>query len=100
MTSPDQSTNTDSQELIQINLTWGSEQHLETVHINQLKLVFSGAEFYLTFGELVPPLLNQQDLPTSIEVLPRVRLAISPAAMKGMAEVIFNETRRFIKEDE
>jgi len=77
------------QEMVQIPLRWASTANLETIYVNHLVITHAGAEFYLVFGELpMPPSLNPTEMPEFVEIMPKVRLAISPQAMKNIARVI------------
>jgi len=74
---------------VQVRLKWGSSEGLETVYVNHLHITHAGSEFYLVFGELtMPVLIGEQEVPEELEIVPKVRLAISPEAMRSVARAI------------
>jgi len=82
-------------------LRWTLSEDLETLYANHFLITYTGTEFYLVFGELVPPFvidtLNLQDLPDFVEIKPVVRLAISAEAMEKIAEAINRNLGRNLK---
>lgn len=79
-------------ELIQVEVGWPRDDSLETVYVNQLAILHTGNEFYLTFGELIPPnvAIVGNDMPSRIDITPKVRLAINQLALEKMIEVLNN----------
>jgi hypothetical protein len=81
-------------------LRWANG-NIDTQYVNHLMITFTDTEFYLTFGEVVPPIVidgqPMADLPDFVEVKPVVRLAISPAAMVKVAQTIDRQVERFIE---
>lgn len=81
---------------ITIALRWAPNESLPTLYANQLFISHAGGEFYLVFGEVVPPagLVDASSVPEYLEVKPVARLAISPTTMIRMAEVISQNVAR------
>lgn len=85
---------------VQVRLTWGSGKDLVTVYVNHMTITHAGPEFYLTFGELpLPAFMDAKDIPDELEITPKVRLAISPDAMKTIARVIQENLEKFIEKE-
>src|SRR5437868_13414651 len=61
-----------------------------TAYANQLYVTFTGREFYLVFGELLIPLLtgNKESMPSSLQIRPVLKIAITPDSMIDFAKVI------------
>ena len=86
------------QDTVQVPLKWGSGEHLDTVYVNHLSISGAGAEFYLVFGELVMPVsLRPEEIPRTLEIVPKVRLAVTPEAMRNMARVMQEIVERLPK---
>jgi hypothetical protein len=57
----------------EVRLHWGSDKDLSTLHVNHVIINHSGDEFYVTFGELYPPLFTDpEDIPDDVEIHPKV----------------------------
>lgn len=81
-----------------VALQWPQRDDLPTIYANQLFISHAGAEFYLLFGEAVPPVIwDPASVPETIEVKPVARLAISPTAMIRMNEVINQNVARLLR---
>jgi len=88
---------------VTIPVEWPDTVDLPAVYANQLHIQHTGNEFFLTFGELQPPIVvgseeeRQEKLGTipAITVRPVAKIAISPPAMMGMADVIRENVERF-----
>lgn len=82
-------------------LRWTMPEDLKTLYANHFLITYSGTEFYLVFGELVPPFIadeaNLADLPDFVEIKPVVRLAISAEAMEKIADAINRNLGKNIK---
>ncbi len=90
----------DHPDAIAVRLKWGSAKDLVTIYINHMTITHAGPEFYLTFGELpLPAFSDAKDVPEELEITPKVRLAVSPDAMKAMARVIQENLEKFIGKD-
>jgi hypothetical protein len=89
----------DSQsELIQLKMHWGPTTDLETIYVNHMAITHSGPEFYLIFGELPMPLvLGEGEIPDELEIIPKVRLAITPLQMKNMSEAIYENCQKYLE---
>jgi hypothetical protein len=94
---PSQEDEEDSRTLV---LRW-APGNVDTKYVNHLMITFTDTEFYLTFGEVVPPVVIDgqplADLPDFVEVTPVVRLAVSPAAMLKVAQTIDRQVGRFVE---
>lgn len=74
---------------VQVRVKWGSPEGLETIYVNHLFVTHAGSEFYLIFGELTPPHIAEGErFPKELIITPRVRLSITPDAMKAISVVI------------
>lgn len=90
----------DHPDAIAVRLKWGSAKDLVTIYVNHMTIIHAGPEFYLTFGELpLPAFLDAKDVPEELEITPKVRLAVSPEAMKAIARVIQENLEKFIGKD-
>ena len=93
--------------VFQVEIKWASDEGLETIYVNHMKVTHGGPEFYLLFGELPWPIvLTGDEIPSDLTVIPKVRLAISPAQMKSFADALsvnvanYTEKREAIKDDD
>jgi len=85
---------------VPVRLKWGSTKDLVTIYVNHMTITHAGTEFYLTFGELpVPAFMNAKDVPEELEITPKVRLAISPEAMKAIVRVIQENLESFMRKE-
>src|SRR3972149_5297580 len=81
---------------VSVPVQWGIPDSLPTVYANQLIITHAGSEFYLIFGELVPPtILGEGNLPEKVDIKPVAKVAVSPEAMLRFAEVIASNVKRF-----
>ncbi len=88
---------------VTIPVEWPDTVDLPAVYANQLHIQHTGNEFFLTFGELQPPIVvgseeeRQEKLGAipAITVRPVAKIAISPPAMMAMADVIRENVDRF-----
>jgi hypothetical protein len=87
-------------ESVQIPLVWAPQGHLTTAYANHLAITQTDTEFYLVFGELVPPaILKDFPAPAKVEITPVTRLVISKPAMYRILEVL-NKNVRMSKGDD
>ena len=76
-------------DVIPVPLVWDTTDNLETIYINHAAIVHNGPEYFLIFGELAMPIIkSDKDIPDAIHIKPKVRLAISPAQFKVIADLI------------
>ena len=80
---------------VEVKVRWKDFRDLKTTYANQLLVTHAGKEFYLVFGELVPPAPGG-DMPECVEIEPLVRIAVSPGAMLDIAKAIQDNMRRFV----
>ena len=91
----------DKGKMVQVRLKWGSAEDLDTIYVNHLNITHSGPEFYLTFGELpLPPIMSEEEISQELEIKPVVRLAITPDAMKSIANAIQINMERYLLVEE
>ena len=85
---------------VRVRLKWSSPKDLITIYVNHMTITHAGTEFYLIFGELpVPAFMDVKDVPEELEIIPKVRLAISPDAMQAIARVIQENLEGFVKKE-
>lgn len=94
---------TERNERLEFRLTWVSNTDLRTIYANHFYISHAGEEFYLTFGELVPPVAPNESteemrkrIGDTLEIVPLVRLAITPSAMLKIAEAIRTNVTTYI----
>lgn len=82
---------------VRIPIKWQSpDDETFTVYANQLVISNAGPQFYLLFGEVVPPLTTEQaDLPKELPVNVVARIAVAPEAMIEMAKAIHENVTRY-----
>lgn len=76
--------------VIQIPIEWGDHtKTCETIYVNNCKVSYTGKEFYLLLGETIAPMvLAGENYPERIEIVPKVRLAISENTMKDFVKIL------------
>ena len=93
-------TDVDSGTPVQIPLNWDTAEDIQTVYANQMSIIHTPLEFYLTFGELtLPPDFGIAAPPNQLTIKPRVRLAISPDAMRNMMNVMQENFDKFLEKN-
>ncbi|NOR04746.1 MAG: hypothetical protein GQ575_00360 [Deltaproteobacteria bacterium] len=76
---------------------WGDVTKAPTVYANQLLISHMGSEFYLIFGEISAIFHGgKEQLPESLEIQPRVKIAITRKNMIAFAKVIQQNTQDFL----
>jgi len=79
----------DKPEGFKARLRWGSAKELETFYVNHISVTRTENEYYIIFGELPMPIITLGERPPEeLEIIPKVRLAISPGAMESIVGVI------------
>jgi hypothetical protein len=81
---------------IKVPMRWGPHDDLQTTYANHLLITHGGKEFYLVFGEAVPP-TSMDEVPEYVRIEPVARIAVSPETMLGFAEVIHTNVRGFLR---
>jgi len=76
---------------------WGDVTQAPTIYANQLLFSYTGSEFYLVFGEIsaIFP-VGKEQLPESLEIQPRVKIAITRKNMVAFANLIQQNTQDFL----
>lgn len=65
--------------------------------MNNALITHAGPQFYILFGELVPPIVtSSRHLPDQIVVEPRARIAMAPEAMLDFARALQDSVERFL----
>ncbi len=83
--------------VIQVALHWKEDPNLQTIYVNQMSITHTGPEFYLVFGELVmPAIVPPGNFPDELEIVPKVRLAITPAQMEVISDVIAQNVQGYL----
>jgi hypothetical protein len=86
--------------IVEVKLRWESDEDLETIYVNHLRVTHAGPEFYLIFGELpMPVILGEEEAPSELVVYPKVRLAISPKQIKSIAEVLYKNVQSYLERE-
>jgi len=90
-----------SQKGVPISLKWPEDIDLPTVYANQLAISYTGQDFYLVFGEAVPPTaVSHSDSAgggKSIIIKPVVRVAVSHQSMLRIVDAITKNFAEFMK---
>lgn len=88
---------------INIPVVWPESVDLPTVYANQMFIQHTDNEFFLIFGELMPPIAagsqderrkKLQSL-SGITIRPVVKIALSPPFMLRMAEAVQENVEKF-----
>lgn len=81
---------------VPFSLVWDRKNidEVPSVYANQILITHAGSEFYLIFGEAVPPIiLRKEDMPPEeqrdVIIKPVAKVAIAKDAMEGIAKAIF-----------
>lgn len=81
---------------VEYKLKW-QKADLPTIHVNQMLITHAGPEFYLIFGEVIPiDLEDVLEIPKTLEVIPRVRVAIPREMMGVFVSAIDDNYERFV----
>ena len=81
---------------------WKSADSIPTVHANQVVVSNLGGEFYLTFGEVVPPVpppTGEAAKDVVLKVNPLVRVAIAPGPMLEIAAAIQRNVQKAMERE-
>ncbi len=79
-------------------LKWDKEKDVETRFVNHLHISHSENVFYLTFGELPFPIINQgEKFPKELKIIPKTRIAVTPNDMKLFCKVIKENLDNFLE---
>ncbi len=81
---------------VSVEFHW-EKSDIPTIHVNQLLITHAGPEFYLIFGEVIPiDEDNPSQLPKTLSVKQRVRVAVPREMMGVFAETINNNYGKFV----
>jgi len=75
----------------EFKITWDSADELPVKYANHFFISFTGDEYFLIFGELSPPIvenITDKDIPSTLKIKPIVKLAIPKGAMITIAKLI------------
>ena len=79
-----------------IPIFWNSDEELQTHYINQMFISHSGGDFYIEFGEMTPPVRNENmPYPEKIFVKPIFRIAITSEKMKEFLDIFTSNYKLF-----
>lgn len=79
-----------------IPIVWDWNERIETIYVNQVRVTHGGPEFYVYLGELpFPPIVEGEKVPDKLIVIPRIRLAISPAQMEEIVQTLSINLEKF-----
>ncbi|HRO24586.1 MAG TPA: hypothetical protein PLR07_09870 [Promineifilum sp.] len=88
---------------LEFRLAWALNTDIHTIYANHFFISHAGGEFYLTFGELVPPVTPNESaddlrkrVGDTLEIMPLVRLAITPEVMIKIAEAVRTNITTYI----
>ncbi len=91
----------DDDEFRTLKLRRSPTDTLETKYTNHFSISFTGTEFYLVFGEIIPPaIIDEKDLsnlPDFVDIKPIARLAISPETMLKISDAISRTVGNYLK---
>ena len=98
----------DEEEEIRIPLVWLSQDGMTTIYASQLIVTHSENDFYLLFGETIPPFITPEQLKTGVElpehvgIQPVARIAISASKFRSFSDAIKKNIENYEakKEDE
>ncbi len=83
-----------------VSLVWPAEIELPTLYANQLYISYTGQEFYLVFGEAIPPtMVNASDVrggKKKVFIEPVVRIAVSYESMAKMMDAMTKNYNSFM----
>lgn len=85
-----------------VRLEWGPTDDLVTIYVNQVQISHaSQMEFYVIFGEVPVPAINNPDnpveFPDQLTIIPKVRLVMSPQAMKNISSAFSGNYEQYVK---
>lgn len=84
-------------EFIQIPLEWGSDDDLDTIYVNQLRITHGGPEFYIHFGELpFPAKLPGEAFPDKLIINPKVRLVVTGEQLGEFLETLNSNYENYL----
>ena len=81
---------------------WENADSVPTTHANQVVVSNLGGEFFLTFGEVAPPvpsLTGDSTKDVVLKVKPLVRVAIAPGPMLEIAAAIQKNLQKALERD-
>ena len=80
-----------------IPLRWKPSEHLPTIHVNQLRVVYTNLEFYLVFGEIDPVsfAFSPDDPPEYLDIQPTAKVAVPHSQMSNFAEALQKNLEKF-----
>jgi len=88
---------------VAIPMRWKSTKDILTVYANHLMMTHAGGEFYLIFGELLPPVIldsEKDKLPEYVEIIPVAKVVVTPENMMNFAKAIQVNLENFMSRAE
>ena len=86
-----------------IQLRWGSPVQLPTTYANELFIMHFGDQYYLVFGEVIPPVMldpNKEDMPNFVEIRPVAKVVVTPENMARFSKVIQQTIQKSLDDTE
>ncbi|MCZ7568232.1 MAG: hypothetical protein M5U01_06550 [Ardenticatenaceae bacterium] len=81
-----------------ISIKWPENAgDVPTHYANMLWITHGGPEFFLVFGEIVPPPPGSS-VPEQLTVRPIAKIAISPLIMPEIARIIHDNVEKFLRQ--
>jgi hypothetical protein len=79
-----------------IPVRWESGTDIKTLYANHVLITHTGNEFYMVFGEAIPP-HSMEGAPEYVRIEPVVRVAVSPGSMLQISEAIRSNVGKFLE---
>jgi aromatic ring-opening dioxygenase LigB subunit len=97
---PDEQGN--SKDIVVLPIRWRPSEETKTIYANQMIITHGGGEFYLIFGELIPPfrLGPEEVLPKEVEISPVAKIAVTPENMEKFCKAIQSNLEKYHKKNE
>jgi aromatic ring-opening dioxygenase LigB subunit len=90
---------TESEELgLAIPMKWKPISDIPTIYANNLLISHGGGEFYLVFGEMIPPFIidtNIDKIPEVVDIRPVARIAVTPENIERFADALIKNIEKY-----
>jgi len=81
-----------------IPMRWKAITETTTIYANNLMITHGGGEFYLIFGETVPPVIldtTVDKIPEVVDIEPVARIAVTPENIERFADAILKNIEKY-----
>jgi len=81
-----------------IPMRWRAISETTTIYANNLLITHGGGEFYLIFGETIPPIIldtTVDKIPEIVDIKPVVRIAVTPENIERFADAIIKNIEKY-----